>query len=207
MLADEMGMGKTVDVIALLLLRPRPAEQCVTEVPLAFKARTLHGHRRSRRIKAKTASSTVVDTAVDEVESCCCRALGELCLLTLLAAVSCLQVDFNFDRLCVRATLLVCPHVIVAQWLSELATHAPSLRVFQYEGMVRSMLPFRTDACCDSIIGCTCVEPGWRDMGTHVCRRRCRRDDVRGPAERHPDFRVQATVSTAALQLVASHRG
>ena len=32
-------------------------------------------------------------------------------------------------------TLIVCPVAIAAQWQSEIARHAPSLRVIRYEGV------------------------------------------------------------------------
>ncbi|AAS50336.2 AAL030Cp [Eremothecium gossypii ATCC 10895] len=90
MLSEEMGLGKTVEVLALLLLRPRamdPVEEQVYEVVSTGK--------RMRRVKTN---------------------------------------------------LIVCPQVIVQQWLDEIAKHVDgSLKAYHYRGFANIKEEFNTE--------------------------------------------------------------
>ena len=50
------------------------------------------------------------------------------------------MIQDDYVPLGVKATLVVCPQAISTQWESELAQHAPTLRVHVYTGMVRRRL-------------------------------------------------------------------
>ncbi|AGO09961.1 AaceriAAL030Cp [[Ashbya] aceris (nom. inval.)] len=96
MLSEEMGLGKTVEVLALLLLRPRtmePAEEQMFELASTGK--------RMKRVKTN---------------------------------------------------LIICPQVILQQWLDEIARHVDgSLKAYHYRGFANIKEEFNTENIPDLV--------------------------------------------------------
>ena len=173
-LADEMGLGKTVVVAALLVTRPRPAEellpagrwpQCLMPknndeqryragkvaerlFELAGERSTVRGSGRRDRGPARR-SGRGAATATDggraserlvehkfrlEIE----QLNGKPETVETSKHFKCVDKkpisDGVIKRVPIKATLVVMPALLVQQWVTELAKHAPSLKVLVYEG-------------------------------------------------------------------------
>ncbi|KAJ3338640.1 hypothetical protein HDU93_009273 [Gonapodya sp. JEL0774] len=116
--ASEMGLGKTVQVIALVLAHPwRPRANPAD----AEEFSKLASARRKGKGKAHTKNPAA--------------------FVPQLAA---LQPPFTPDDtlpFC-PSTLVVCPPTLAAQWLSEIHTHAPGLAVAEYRGVGVDMVAY-----------------------------------------------------------------
>ena len=166
-LADEMGLGKTVVVAALLVTRPRPAEellpagrwpQCLMPkkndeqryragqvaarlFELAGERSTVHGGPRKAR---STRSGRLTGAAPGRYSDRLAvqKFKAELEGLTrddtkskFFKAVDNKMIDDGVvKRVPIKATLVVMPALLVQQWVTELAKHAPCLKVLVYEG-------------------------------------------------------------------------
>ena len=173
-LADEMGLGKTVVVAALLVARPRPAEELLPDgrwpqclmpkksdekryqagqiaarlFDLAGERSTVRGSgRRDRgpsRRSGRGAAATIDRGRASErlVEHKFRLEIEQLNSKPETVETSkhfkCVDKkpisDGVIKRVPIKATLVVMPALLVQQWVTELAKHAPSLKVLVYEG-------------------------------------------------------------------------
>jgi len=102
-LAEEPGLGKTLEIVALILLNPAPED------------------RTPRMIRWDPVGG-----------------------LDVKAVKACLTNHTAFDpfaNLCFQASLIVTPSSLAAQWVDEINTHAPSLKVLVYEGWSKVAVP------------------------------------------------------------------
>ena len=124
-LADEVGLGKTLDVIALVLRRAAgPADGVESEGRVAQYAAAAAAAREEEEANAavpgdarrrkRGAAAVVAQKAVG----------GGVCIPAHIS---------------VGSTLIVVPGAILPQWLAELRAHAPSLPVLAYTGMKMKM--------------------------------------------------------------------
>ena len=139
LLCDEMGLGKTLCLLALVAHQPRPDAHRAEEVPLEFKAYAAgvdavaaesggggRGGRSGgggppRRKRTRQSQAHGADDDGD-------RSDGD----ELLPPVETLALARS------RATLVVVPPVLVAQWAAEAARRAPGLKVAVYAGVAAS---------------------------------------------------------------------
>ena len=169
-----MGLGKTVVVAALLVTRPRPAEELLPDgrwpqclmpkksdekryqagqiaarlFDLAGERSTVRGSGRrdrgpSRRSGRGAAATTDRGRASERlVEHKFRLELDQLNTKPETVKKSklfkCVDnkpiSDGIIKRVPIKATLVVMPALLVQQWVTELAKHAPSLKVLVYEG-------------------------------------------------------------------------
>ncbi|KAF9155509.1 hypothetical protein BG015_009590 [Linnemannia schmuckeri] len=106
-LAEEMGLGKTVEMLALILLNRRNLDRSKSEITIHPKdnleQRMLNTHLEDRHLEASTAESQ-----------------------------DGLPISRTLPLIKSAATLIITPPSILHQWASEIENHAPSLRVFLY---------------------------------------------------------------------------
>lgn len=106
-LAEEMGLGKTVEMLALILLNRRHLDRSMDEIAVHpadnLEQRMLDTHLEDRHLETSTAESQDCPPTPDA--------------LPLIKSA---------------ATLVITPPSILHQWANEIENHAPSLRVFLY---------------------------------------------------------------------------
>ena len=166
-LADEMGLGKTVVVAALLVTRPRPADellpngrwpQCMMPkktdelryragqvaarlFDLVGERSTVRGGPRAARTtrsgnltgtgRGRYSDRVAVQKFREELEGL----RTEDTKNKFFKAVDNKPIDDGvIKRVPIKATLVVMPALLVQQWQTELAKHAPCLKVLVYEG-------------------------------------------------------------------------
>ena len=173
-LADEMGLGKTVVVAALLVTRPRPAEellpagrwpQCLMPkkndeqryragkvaerlFELAGERSTVRGSvRRDRGPARRSGRGAATATDGGRASERLVEHKFRLEIEQLNSKPETVETSKHFKcvdkkpisdgvikRVPIKATLVVMPALLVQQWVTELAKHAPSLKVLVYEG-------------------------------------------------------------------------
>ncbi|KAJ8600806.1 hypothetical protein CTAYLR_009996 [Chrysophaeum taylorii] len=129
-LADEVGLGKTVTVLALVLSAGRRE----VTVSAAF------GVKRSQPEKVASGEMMCLceRAAADGVPCCVCgRPIHPECG----SGMECVACEIAGEESRPGGTLIAAPRAILGQWEEEAARHAPSLRVFRYEGV---------KACCEA---------------------------------------------------------
>ena len=158
LLADSMGLGRTAVVIALVLAHARPVAECDAASSLAA------GMRSARRSDAELAAAAELvflafTSGVGGVSSSgnvekrallqrrtTRSALNRLDASTHEACLRVSQDESSAKRAALfagvrvvwtKATLLVLPRVLVAQWRHEIAKFVPSLRVYHNEGFAQ----------------------------------------------------------------------
>ncbi|XP_075591089.1 uncharacterized protein LOC142597988 [Dermatophagoides farinae] len=124
-LADEMGMGKTIQTISLLLYNKfssTEAKQTVKEIEKnrLFELKRFHKNHLHHYILSKKNELSCNETEVNENE------------------FNIYDNEFSVAKKA-YATLIVCPVGAVYQWKSELEKFAPSLKVLVYHGPNRSL--------------------------------------------------------------------
>ena len=102
-LAEEPGLGKTLEVVALILLNPAPED------------------RTPRMIRWDPVARLDVKAV-------------KACLTNHVALKSSANLGF-------QASLIVTPSSLAGQWVDEINTHAPSLKVLVYEGWSKVTVP------------------------------------------------------------------
>lgn len=106
-LAEEMGLGKTVEMLALILLNRRHLDRSKDEMAVQpadnLEQRMLDTHLEDRQLETSTAESQDFPPTPST--------------LPLIKSA---------------ATLVITPPSILHQWANEIENHAPSLRVFLY---------------------------------------------------------------------------
>ncbi|KAF9994072.1 hypothetical protein BGZ65_010334, partial [Modicella reniformis] len=114
-LAEEMGLGKTVEMLALILLSRRkleldtPPEEMNTTFGTDILEKQLAEAHLDDRVKATTSKTRGNNNGI-----------------TVSAGTS------SSTMIKSAATLIITPASILHQWASEIENHAPSLRVFIY---------------------------------------------------------------------------
>lgn len=121
MLAEEMGLGKTVEIIALVLSHPRPppgasdaddgADDYIdTPLPMTRKTRrtrSMRGRERAQRPSSSSSAAAAAPSSSSSSSNCKIRS---------------------------GATLVAMPRALAAQWMSEVQHHAPHASVVYYDG-------------------------------------------------------------------------
>jgi len=102
-LAEEPGLGKTLEIVALTLLNPAPEDR----TPRMIRWDPVAGLN-VKAVKARLANHTALDP---------------------------------FTNLCFQTSLIVTPSSLAGQWVDEIHTHAPSLKVLVYEGWSKVAVP------------------------------------------------------------------
>ncbi|CAO3571022.1 unnamed protein product [Mortierella alpina] len=117
-LAEEMGLGKTVEMLALILLNRRQL-QSTKPIEALSDTGALAKQLSAAHLNDSTLSSTLGNTAFQEAtqETQIVVKEGSEPTLSLIKS---------------GATLIVTPLSILHQWAGEIESHAPSLRVFVY---------------------------------------------------------------------------
>lgn len=115
-LFDEMGLGKTVEMMALVALNPR-----ICRLPKQISEPAMSGSSQDESLlKEKKTFST------DGIRSEAYRS----------HEASSVRDEYSGDTVTTsKATLIITPASILQQWESELAQHAPALRVHHYQGI------------------------------------------------------------------------
>lgn len=133
LLCDQMGLGKTVCVLALVLRSP------VASPPIFHQK--VHQQdtprRRTRCVEADMACLCgKFHKATEDVYRCseCGRGVGRACYSSSHSGTKCLVCEINEESVA-GGTLVAAPRAIVSQWLSEAARHAPGLRACRYDGV------------------------------------------------------------------------
>mmetsp|Transcript_19093 Transcript_19093/g.28888 ORF Transcript_19093/g.28888 Transcript_19093/m.28888 type:complete len:1479 (-) Transcript_19093:398-4834(-) len=128
-LFDEVGLGKTIITLSLVLLRPSPSpivppsfeEPLTTTVSMRPDLRCICG-------QIKKNCEILVCTKCGRPHHKVCWSQGyDQCL-----ACEILAAETNLIR---GKTLIVCPTAIVGQWIQEAQRHAPRLKVLRYWGI------------------------------------------------------------------------
>lgn len=119
MLCEEMGLGKTVEAIALVLLHPHPLSSHRSEVEITenFNTRKLP----EINLEKKPDFGLTIQQWVD----------GQTAAFADSVAWS---EEGQLNVAAVGTTLIVTPQSLLNQWVSEMKLHAPSLRVCIYPG-------------------------------------------------------------------------
>jgi len=102
-LAEEPGLGKTLEIVALILLNPAPEDRA----PRMIRWDPLAGLN-IKAVKVRLTNHTAFDP---------------------------------FANLCFQTSLIVTPSSLAGQWVDEINTHAPSLKVLVYEGWSKVAVP------------------------------------------------------------------
>ncbi|KAF8978581.1 hypothetical protein BGZ46_006322 [Entomortierella lignicola] len=108
-LAEEMGLGKTVEMLALILLNRRKLETPV-ETDIPSDTSSLEDRLSAAHLNEVDQSESTTDMTIDNQSSPSTK-------VPLIKS---------------GATLIITPPSIVHQWASEIENHAPTLRVFMY---------------------------------------------------------------------------
>lgn len=119
MLCEEMGLGKTVEAIALVLLHPHPLslQRPRTQSTLADSARQLPEINLSKKPDFEPEVQQWVEGQTQAfANSVAWSEEGQLNVAS------------------VATTLIITPQSLLNQWVSEMKLHAPSLRVCVYPG-------------------------------------------------------------------------
>ena len=109
-LAEEMGLGKTIELLSLILSHPRPAPPRPTE-PAATTSKSRGKGRGQGKEKVDAAPASAPNMSP----------LG----------------DYAFES---GATLIISPSAIACQWLDEMEQHAPGLNIYHYQGITQNKL-------------------------------------------------------------------
>ncbi|KAG0036681.1 hypothetical protein BGZ82_003869 [Podila clonocystis] len=119
-LAEEMGLGKTVEMLALILLNRRKFEQ----VPINNKA-----INNVQEVSVGSPSDSTYDNS-DSSVSCFSRGSSQEPLLDTKD----MDVDqaHEVKRIQSGATLIITPPSILYQWAGEIENHAPTLTAYIY---------------------------------------------------------------------------
>ncbi|RKO93898.1 SNF2 family N-terminal domain-containing protein [Blyttiomyces helicus] len=160
-LADEMGTGKTIMTLALILLhRAGPTSfppvdpndvMSIANIAPVFEhpsepARICWVCKKARTKKVKGAASVPLKCAG------CSRWAHDICAAKRVVGedepVFCDHCSSRIaeaeieNPLLSAATLIIAPDTIVQQWESEIALHAPGLRVYRYSGKDKKTLTY-----------------------------------------------------------------
>ena len=136
-LAEEMGLGKTVEIIALILANPAPQNWCEKRISMKgyevldekWKPCSIVGaDSLTRKFVVKYASNGSESRVIEE----CVRKSSEASTsndedLTIEEIQSLLDENAKHPHK-VKTTLVVVPVILVTQWKTELERHAPGLR-------------------------------------------------------------------------------
>lgn len=119
MLCEEMGLGKTVEAIALVLLHPHPLS---LERPMIGAAGSANARKLPEiNLEKKPEFGLTIQQWVD----------GQAKAFANSVAWS---EEGQLNVAAVGTTLIVTPQSLLNQWVSEMKLHAPSLRVCVYPG-------------------------------------------------------------------------
>nr|XP_019047438.1 E3 ubiquitin-protein ligase SHPRH [Kwoniella bestiolae CBS 10118]OCF26368.1 E3 ubiquitin-protein ligase SHPRH [Kwoniella bestiolae CBS 10118] len=135
MLCEEMGLGKTVEAIALVLLHRHPLSKPRASGSKSTKSKTANNKRATKGKDGEGDSVPIIDLlngtpgmdiaevkkwVEDEQAAFAGRKAWDE------------QAQLNVTE--VATTLIVTPPSLLKQWVSEMQRHAPTLRVCVYEG-------------------------------------------------------------------------
>ncbi|XP_055920155.1 E3 ubiquitin-protein ligase SHPRH [Eupeodes corollae] len=156
-LAEEMGLGKTVEIISLILLNPRTLSSRSHSVEPAKKRIRLE---ESQEIKFHCVCTSTNQTDIEQCTNCflyqhkqCIRSYIDfpLCKEEGYICPKCWEMKGVVVPSC--ATVIVSPQTIKLQWLSEINKHTnPPLRVCLYEGVSKQKISPRELASYDIVL-------------------------------------------------------
>lgn len=153
-LGDFMGLGKSIQILALILLS---VDRSMPAIDEAFLTNT--------QDKSVSTISNLSDDAVcvcghrslhycEDFVACrtCSKRRHSACMLeSSSVCFDCTCATLSASPPPVATSLLILPRGLISQWLAEIKKHMPSsddsecLRVFVYEGVIRSMRSAKTD--------------------------------------------------------------
>jgi E3 ubiquitin-protein ligase SHPRH len=126
-----MGLGKSIEMISLILMNKR-----LIEIPDI----TWNDDSESRANNTTSDDDGILqDSTFDEAPRLCSQEVATTSETKLADDIDerLLTFDPYLEQVVVRAktTLIICPNSIRSQWVEEIQRHAPSLNVFVYTGM------------------------------------------------------------------------
>ncbi|POM84187.1 SNF2 family N-terminal domain protein [Cryptosporidium meleagridis] len=155
-LCDEMGLGKSLEIIALILMNPRTEHCLFNNKQQGFKRDSSfpllkhkdHNNSKNTEVECPCGiSKPLQDYNVVECEKCQAKFHFECCISDNLANFNdlhqvnllcslCQSIDSS-EKLMVKGTLIIAPGSIVDQWYDEFNKHLEEgrLKVVKYQGV------------------------------------------------------------------------
>ena len=146
-----MGLGKTLEAIALILARPRRKAELCTEFPDVFRRLTMEeqsdwggggdeGSKRYTRARAKEEAekakqAAAVAKAAVQAEKVSGKGNAKGRGRAVAVPEPEPEEEEDPEPVAVKGSLIVCPQAISLQWVSEVADHSRDVSVLLYTGL------------------------------------------------------------------------